>query len=83
MNALTYLPTTLKRPTPPEPIETLMHALSVKTAATNDAQGVTIVTGMATVCRGVVAEEPDINLQTSYNSKNLGGRGSFWWVVVV
>jgi hypothetical protein len=39
-----------------------MHALSVKTAATNDAEGVTIVTGMATVCRGVMAEEPDINL---------------------
>jgi hypothetical protein len=62
VNASTYSPTTLKRPTPPEPIETLMHALSVKTAATNDAEGVTIVTGMATVCRGVMAEEPDINL---------------------
>jgi hypothetical protein len=72
-NASTYSPMILKRPTPPEPIETLMHALSVKTAAINDAEGATIVTGVATVCRGVMAEEPDINLQTSYNSKEYWG----------
>jgi hypothetical protein len=73
INASTYSDTILRRPTPPEPTKTLMHARGVRTTATDDAEGATIVTGMATVCRGVIAEEPDINLQTSYNSNRSRG----------
>ena len=63
MNASTYSPMTLKKPTP-APIETLMHSRSVGTAATNGAESAMIVIGLATACRSVMAEQPDINLQT-------------------